>query len=393
MYNGLRPSDIREENIKQIIKLFRSSEELYSRAEIARKLSLSAPSVSSIVNKLIKANVLYEREEGTSGNLGGRKPILLDLNKDCGYIIGVHIEYEQITIVLANISGIIKDKTTLIYEEDKNFICNDFLVNGIKNFLIKNNVKIKQVLSIGIVLPGIFDTKEKRVKFAPNISRWQNTPIKEVVEEAFECKVKIENAVNAAVLGERWKGKIIGNKDAIYIKIDKGIGAGILIDGYLFKGFANVAGEIGFMLTDRDYIPEHKNNFGAFENYFGIKAILNRAKILLNDDNLNFDKLTGLIKDGNEELFNIIEDVAINIGITIANITCVINPQIVVIGGEFVKIAPLFISKIKDIIDRTVPIPPDVVISELGEKVYYLGAIVQALEGIEDDILEKCVLN
>ncbi len=393
IYNGMRPSNIRQENIKQIIRMFRSTNELYSRAQISRKLSLSAPSVSEIVSDLLKIGILFESEEGSSGSFGGRKPILLDINRECGYIIGVHIENEQITIVLTDILGEVKDKIVSEYSKDEDFDSIEFLIDWIKDVLKNNQIDIEKLLSIGVTLPGIFDNQEKRVKFAPNVSQWQKTPIKEILEEKFDCKVTIENAVNTAVLGEKWKGKIAGKDNAVYVKFDRGIGAGILIDGKIYKGVNNVAGEIGFLLTDKDHVPEHKDDFGALENYCGKDAIVNKARELTGDENLEFEMIVEKAKSGDQELYNLLDDIVVNIEMAISNISSIINPQIVVIGGAFVKMAPLFESKINDIIERSTAIPPRVVFSDLGERVYYLGVIVQALDNIEENIIEKVVIK
>ncbi|MFW5986046.1 MAG: ROK family transcriptional regulator, partial [Halanaerobiales bacterium] len=201
MYNSLKPSNIREENMKQIIKLLRTSDQLLSRADIARRVSLSAPSVSKIINILLEAGIMTEREEGRSGAAGGRKPILLDINKDCSYLMGIYIEERLLTITLANFSGEIVNTRTFSYQIGSDFDCIDFLIGKMREVLDENTVDIDRVLSIGVSVPGVFDSNEGVIKFAPNIQIWEKTPIGSELVQEFDCEVIIDNAVNMAVLG------------------------------------------------------------------------------------------------------------------------------------------------------------------------------------------------
>lgn len=390
-YNTLKPSNIREANIKQIIKIFRLSSELMSRAEISRKISLSAPSVSSIISNLIDANILFERQEGRSSSSGGRRPIMLELNKDCGFIIGVYIKYEELIIVLVNYKGEIVDKDEINYFKEFNSSCEQILINSIEVLLKNNDVEKEKILSIGVAIPGVFDNEDKVIKFAPNIKTWENMPIKEELKNAFDCEVIVENAVNTAVLGEKLKGKINGKENAIYIKIDKGIGAGVLINGKLYEGFKNLAGEIGFMVSTEDMLLDKESEYGSLEKSYSIKAICEQANDFFPEENIDFSKIVEKANEGDEKINKLLDNASTKIALTIANIICVISPEIVVIGGMFNEIAPIFINKINNIIERIVPVPPKIVLSELGDKVYYTGAIVQSLDDIESKLINKYI--
>lgn len=389
MYNGLRPSNIREENMKQIIKLFRSEDELFSRAQISRKLSLSAPSVSSIVNNMIEKNILYERKEGNSSESGGRKPIMLALNKECGYILGIHIESDFIIIVLANISGVIKEKINYEYQQDNNFDPISFLQKKIGKILKDNYINNNDLLTIAISIPGIFDNDLEIIKLAPNVKKWEEIDIKNELEKLFNCQVIIENAVNTAVLGEKRCGKINGYDNAVYLKIDEGIGAGILINGQLYKGFKGLAGEVGFMVSNSNDLTNKKSEIGSLENNCSTKSILAKARDILDSKSLTFNDLIINYRNDNKELKILIDKCIYEISIMISNISSIINPEIIVIGGDFTKIINLFFDDMLKLINNIVPFAPKIVCSDLGDAVYYLGVISQALTDIENLIIEN----
>lgn len=389
-YNTLKPSNIREANIKQIIKLFRLSSELMSRAEISREISLSAPSVSSIITDLISADILFEKQEGKSSSFGGRRPIMLELNKNCGFIIGVHIKYDNLIIVLVNYKGEIVDKSVINYFKECNSnSCKQILISSIELLLKNNDVKKEKVLSIGVAIPGVFDDEDKVIKFAPNIGIWENTPIEKELENVFDCEVIIENAVNAAVLGERLNGKINGKENAIYMKIDKGIGAGILINGKLYEGFKNLAGEIGFMVSNEDMVLDKETEYGSLEKSYSIKALCEQANSFFPEEDIDFNKIIKKANNGDEKINQLLKNASTKIALTIANIICVLSPEVVVIGGKYTEIATNFMNEIINIVEKIVPAAPNIVLSELGDKVYYTGAIVQSLDDIEIKLIKK----
>ncbi|MFW5980684.1 MAG: ROK family transcriptional regulator [Halanaerobiaceae bacterium] len=387
MYNSLKPSHIREANMKQIIRLIRTSEEKLSRADISRKVSLSAPSVSKIINILLEAGILEETEEGSSGSLGGRKPILLDIKKDCSYILGTYIEEEQLTFVVADFGANIIDTVSYNYEVKEKCDCINLLIEKINMVLSRNKIEKEKLLSIGISVPGVFDPEEGIIKFAPNIEIWEDIALKKKLNQEFDCQVSVENAVNAAVLGEKWQGKLNGCKNAIYLKLDKGIGAGILINNSLYRGGNSIAGEVGYMVSDKEYISSQKNGYGSLESVCSTKFIVKKAEKILGKDNISFEVVIDEIKKGNKKLKVLIEEINELIAVAIANIICVINPEKVVLGGEFTEIAQSYKTDIMEIISRIVPSVPKLIFSELGNKVFYLGAIVQGLENIEENLV------
>ncbi|MFW6270116.1 MAG: ROK family protein [Bacillota bacterium] len=224
-------------------------------------------------------------------------------------------------------------------------------------------------------------------QFAPNIEIWEDIALKKKLNQEFDCQVSVENAVNAAVLGEKWQGKLNGCKNEIYLKLDKGIGAGILINNSLYRGGNSIAGEVGYMVSDKEYISSQKNGYGSLESVCSTKFIVKKAEKILGKDNISFEVVIDEIKKGNKKLNALIEEINELIAVAIANIICVINPEKVVLGGEFTEIAQSYKTDIMEIISRIVPSVPKLIFSELGNKVFYLGAIVQGLENIEENLV------
>lgn len=387
----MRPSNIRHENIRQIIELFRAASEPLSRAELSRRLHLSAPSVSAIVSILLDKGVLHEAETGASGRMGGRRPILLELTSNCAYVMGIHIDSRTISLVVSDVSAerMLTHRTSY---DRRSVDCLAFLKELIGGVMQEHGIPLTSLLSMGIAVPGVFDPKQRVIQLAPNIKQWEGIPLVDELMREFHCDVFVENVVNTAVVGERWQGRIRGHRNAMYIKIDQGIRAGILIDGRLYRGATHMEGEVGFVVTDWEGVARQKADYGALESVCSTLAIEQRVERKL-ERSLTFSQIVEQALAGQSELRNILLETAFHIGLTIANIVTVLNPEIVVIGGEYSQAAPIVADSMAKIIRGVVPHMPEFVFSDLGESVYCLGAIVMALDGIEDKLASRIVLG
>lgn len=382
--------NIRHENIKKVIDLIKNSPQKLSRADIARKLSLSTPSVSSIIGVLIKNNIIIETDDENQVSTVGRKPILLKLNRNCGYLIGILIEEKKCTLALADYTGNILNKEHYFYDKECKGNCTGYLITTINNLLEKEVKDPTKLLSICVSFPGVFDHQNQEVKFAPHSGIWQDEPIVKKLEKEFDCQVIMENNVNNALLAETWKGQIRSD-NAVYLKLGDGIAAGILINGELYRGFNSLAGEVGFSVTDSVQLKDKVTDTGSFEQRFNSRKIFKELEKELGEQ-VEISKLITLL-DNNKKLNQIIKKVNQNIVILLINIISLLNPQIIVIGGQYSQLLKNWIEDIEKQIKNNVPFSPKIVVSTLGDEVYYLGAIANSLHNIEKQLINKYFID
>ncbi|TDO94192.1 putative NBD/HSP70 family sugar kinase [Halanaerobium saccharolyticum] len=386
-HKSYKPLNIRHENIKQLIKLLKNSKRKLSRADIARELSLSTPSVSSIVNVLIDSDIIIETDDENIGNNVGRKPILLKLNEDCGYLLGVLISEKKLTIALANYLGeVIKEES--FYYKDNNKKCLGFLIDSIEHLLKNNQIDLDKLLSISISFPGVYDHDEQEIKFAPHSGDWQNEPIISRLNEEYNCQVKMENNVNTAVLGEKWQGKIAKKNNAVYLKLGNGIAAGIIINGQLYRGYNSLAGEIGFSVTSSKQLTDKITDSGSFEQRFNTDTMLEEIRKEIGIEVSDFNELKTIVKD-NPELSRYIDNVNQNVKMLLINLISILNPEVIVIGGEYSQIIDNYIVDLKSQILKNVPFAAEILVSELEDEVYVLGAIANSLQNLERELIKK----
>jgi len=202
------------------------------------------------------------------------------------------------------------------------------------------------VVGVGIGAPGPLDTKRGIVIFAPNLA-WHNMPLRDRIAQAVQLPSTLDNDANCAVMGEWWQGAARGARYVVGLTIGTGVGGGIVIDGQLFHGASDVAGEIGHTSVDLNGRRCKCGNYGCIEAYASGPAIAARAvegleagatsrlAEYVNGDLKAIDAqvVYQASRDGDDFAKEVVRDTARFLGATIASVVNILNPEIVVICG------------------------------------------------------------
>jgi len=376
------PETIAEYNKKLILEALRSNGNM-SRADLSRHLSMSFPAISSNAKGLLDAD--YIMEVGAGDNAIGRKSTLLAFNAERGYIIGVDLGRFRIRMMLADLLG--------------NEIASSEIINSAGNsgdgrqsirlihdqavdILAGSGKSRDDVLCIVIGIPGII--KDGHSFLAPFTEQYLEQDMIETLQDAFEADVLLENCVNLGVIGEQWKGAGVNYNDITYIAYGVGLGAAHIVDGKLYRGARGAAGEIGFMITDPINIDNEYGDVGALEE------VLSGSKIekYLNAGNFDEDiiKLIQRYRDGGDMYAKlIVDEIALNFGMALVNISSLLNPEAIIIaGGLGANLGRLFLDKWKVILENHVPFAPDLLLSELNHTETTLGAVMTGIIHIHE---------
>jgi len=177
-------------------------EGLISRAEIAKNIKLTPPTVTNLVNELLEANLVKESEMGVSK--GGRKPILLSINATGFYVIGVDVGVHKLRVVIADINAnIIEEGIVPLLKGINKEQLIQIIKESINDIINLSKLTKKKIIGVGIGMHGIVDYKQGISIFAPNLNL-RNIPIKEEIEREFQLPVKVENDAKVLALGEKW---------------------------------------------------------------------------------------------------------------------------------------------------------------------------------------------
>ncbi len=352
-----------------------------SRADICRTIGLTAPTVSGIVKDLIERGIVDEIGKGNSS--GGKKPILLGLNPKAAYMLAVDLGREDgIKVALMDLSNNIVEerlgpKIELLKGEELKYALNITVNDLIK----EGDVPRGKILGICIGVPGIIDFKMKKITVAPYLN-WE-VSLQDLALEEIEIPTSIENDVNLMALGERAKGIAQGINNFVFIGERIGIGAGIVTNGKLYTGANNAAGEVGYLLIDVKY--DHRNNkgYGCFEKLASHKAIVEKARKKMADKTLRAVEVFEIAARGNSIAIGIVKETLKFLAYGISNISCVLDPELVVIGGGISILPDDFLEEIRTNIRELIPLLPRIEFSKLGEDGVLVGAAVKVLEPLK----------
>lgn len=242
LFHTANKSLIKDMNTSTILQIVRTKGPI-SRAEISKLTGLNPATVSSNTANLMELGLV--RETGVGASSGGRKPLMIELNPETYYVIGVDMGTTDVATGITDLEGRIKTRVTLPFGEHTN----PEAVLGI----IKDSVRLViegsgldpgQFLGVGMGIHGLVDPEKGISLFAPAFA-WENVSIAQEFSEEFNLPVFIDNDARAMALGEKWFGRASQVSNFVFLNIGTGIGSGIYVNGELLQGAHHGAGEIG----------------------------------------------------------------------------------------------------------------------------------------------------
>lgn len=379
---------LKKYNQKNILNLIRLNKSI-SRADLSKATGLSPTAVSILVSNLL--NKKYIKETGIGESSGGRRPILLELATDTFYSIGVDIDIDFIDIIVIDISGaIITQYSAHIFLPSEFSKVMEIVDEKIILLLNEKGIEKEAVLGIGISVPGIVHGKTRKILLAPNLG-WQNINVNAHLNSIFDTKVYLENESNTSAICENWMGCCQNVNNFVCLNIKSGIGAGIYIDGKLYRGANGVAGEVGHIQVDDDGPLCGCGNYGCLSVIASTPGIIEKAKKLvrqgivskLNDyniDDINLNLIAELAVNGDEAAKNILLEAARYLAKGMTILINTYNPEKIVLGKDFTVYSDLVIDYINNILKTKVlkidALKYDISVSSFGENSSTLGAAI-----------------
>jgi len=215
-----------------------------SRVELAETTGLTQATMSTVVRQLLGEGLVIETGRGES--TGGKPPVMLDVNPDARFAVGVQLGRESITYVVINLSGSIvgRTRTAGIGSTEPSEMVQR-LAAEVDRTLDGLGIEKASVVGVGVVAPGPLDVGKGMILHSPHLSAWLDVPIRSMLSDAVGLPVILDNDATAAAIGDFWSGKLDDAVAHATVYMGTGIGAGVLIDGIVFRGSSSNAGELG----------------------------------------------------------------------------------------------------------------------------------------------------
>lgn len=351
---------IRQLNRALVLDLIRRQGPI-SKADVKRITGLNFTTVTNAVTDLVGEGLVQEIGLGNSS--GGRKPVLLTLNSTARYVLGCELQSTELVIGLFDLTGRLvaqvqepKDPATSPQEVVER------IKDGVRRVLLEGEVPRVRVEGLGVAAPGPLDSRTGILRTPPNMIGWRDVPLRQMLEQALDLQVVVEKDGNAAALGEAWFGAGQQVHDLVYIIIDAGIGAGIVSGGHLYRGKQSGAGEIGHTTIDIDGPRCSCGNYGCLEAIASGFALARKAGEAIRrgvatqlaqygDGEAAFGvpQILAAAEAGDKLALDLLDECGRTLGIAVANIVNMYNPELIVLGGRLAQHSPVVLGRAQEL--------------------------------------------
>jgi glucokinase len=354
-----------------------------SRAELARRLHLSRPTASRIVDALEQDGLITCK--GKSQPTGGRLGELYSFREDAGFVLGIDLGTREARVAIANLNGEIVRQTSCILSLETHESVLPQLSSLVKDALSHFLVMPTRIHAIGVAVPGVVHTTPGPgyVDAAKIFLGLNNRPLQNELENLFGVPVAMDNDVNLAALGECQFGCAQGQRNVVYLFVGRGIGAGLVLDGNLFRGSSGAAGEVGDMVIDRANLYQRFGTRGCLEALVSIDQLVAAAQ----DAGGAYTSPEAVCEQafaGDAQARKAIHAMNEYLAVAITNLVVVIDPETVVLGGDLSELPhakELFVKPIEQLIRQHISATSRLRLSQLQGNAALYGA-VQAATGV-----------
>jgi N-acetylglucosamine repressor len=344
---------VKQHNL-QVILLSLLYEPILSRTQLAKRTKLSHTTITNLIAELIERGIVTEKAESDEEPVElrpvGRPRTKICLEPNARFVIGIHIGISIYRVAITNLRAEIL--VNHMQQFDTNSPAADVLkqiVSSVEAVISESCVERDKILGVGVGASGLVDFTTGVNLLSPNLN-WHNVPLREHLQNELQLPVTVDNNVRNMAIGETYFGAGRGVDSVAFVYGRTGVGAGLTFKGRVFRGSSKGAGEIGHsVMLIRDGEPCRCGNSGCLETLVSESAILREAKRIAesNPEGIlatNLKKCAGkpsvecvfdAARQGDQQAKQLIEERAYFLGVALANLVNLFNPELILLGGIF----------------------------------------------------------
>lgn len=388
-----QPEMFKDFNRSRLFELLMSTR-IVSRPQLAKQTGLSRTTIAALADEVVRLGLA--EEVGLGDSTGGRPPALLRFNPDAAYALGAHMTQRDWTIVLTNLDAQVVQRFDTGTVGNTPEAAVEALRDGVR--MVTAAVDRQHLLpGIGVGTPGLVDVSTGVIKTAVDIG-WSEVPIRQLVEDALDLRAFVVNRSKVGALAELWYGAGQGISELIYVSIGTGIAAGIVHEGRLFAGANSSAGELGHVTVLPDGPRCPCGNRGCLQQLASGPAIADLARARLREGGPSMLREVAGIRpevitaqtvfqaaeQGDALALEIVHECAGYLGVALANLVNLFNPELIVVGGPIGRAGKVLIDPLQAEVNRRAMAYPlsatRIVASALGPDAGAIGAAVLVLQ-------------
>lgn len=372
---------LREHNRARVIDALRGSPGL-SRTDVMRATGLSRATVSSIVGELLESGIVVERStprDDAERQGTGRPPVLLALHPGAGLALGVDFGHRHLRVALADLSSQVLAERRIALDVDRSATAGlDAATELVGEVIAEAGAERDRIIGCGMGLPGPIDRLSGTVGSSVILPGWSGEEPAPRLARRLGVPVTVDNDANLGALGEATFGAGRGVSDLVYVKVASGIGAGIVLGGRIHRGTRGLAGELGHVRSEPQGRLCRCGSRGCLETVAAAPALLELLREAQGDQ-LTINGLLELVREGDVGASRLVADAGRAIGRALADTCNLLNPELIVVGGELSEAGEPLITGVRDSLQRY-GLPASVaevrvVAAELADRAEVLGAV------------------
>ena len=370
-------TSLREANRARLIDAVQKRGSI-TQVELVGATGLSAATISNIVKELTLAGVLNT----TPTSRSGRRAQLVTLARNLGLVAGVHLSERSMRVALADVTQrVIAEQRLPLPPEHRADSSLDTAAMLIDEMLDSVGAARSELLAAGVGLPAPVDPATGMVSAAGVLRSWDGVQVPEVLGQRLGVAVTVDNDANLGALAENRLGVARGLRHVMYLRASRGLALGLIVDGRVLHGRSGLAGEIGHMVTEGGGVCRCGNT-GCLETTVGADVLL--ARLQPEYGHLTLRDVISQSHDGDPVLQGVLADTGRSLGGALAVACTLIDPEMVVIGGELAHAGEFLLEPLRESLHAQVmpgaagPVP--VAAGLLGDQAEVRGALARALE-------------
>lgn len=356
--DGINQMNLKESNLSQIIRTLFFDENC-TRVSLSRKLGLSQASITNLVNLLIQKGLVSDSDNIESSK--GRRPVRLKLNREKFLTLCGRLNRDYVSVALYDLGGRLHRYT----EEKVDYSTGVQPTIQLLKTMMKNALDNadQPVLGIGMALPGPFDTRNNCITLMSGFPGWQNVDIHQELSSAFDLPIFLGQDANCGALAEQWYGVHRNLKNMIYVAGDRGVGAGLILNGQLYQGMLGFAGELGHLSINCFGPLCECGNRGCLELYSSTTALEETYTRLLFEawqqgeypdrpSRIKAQEICRMVRNDDPLAKHAYKSTVSYLAIGLVGVINTLNPEAVIFGDKITEGGLYFLDVIKETFRR-----------------------------------------